>query len=119
MTLQEILWFKYYILGIFVTVIIIIFGYRMFANMFSFDFAPTIAVGSFLALLFFIYDYFFLVKKNNFVKKLCTNNSQINMWKGKLLYNRLEQCHVGLDNLFAKLSAVSIHNYDEEVKALT
>ncbi len=138
MTLQEIFWLVLSVLGIFTIIIIItrIFGLRTFAKMSSFDFASTIAVGSVLASIILNNDYSltkgaivlasivgfqtlfsFLVRKNNFLKKLFTNKPQLIMWNGKILHNKLKQCNVGQDDLMAKLREANVHNYSE-VKAV-
>lgn len=138
MTAEDILWLILSVLGIFTIIIIItrIFGLRTFAKMSSFDFASTIAVGSVLASIILNNDYSllkggivltsiigfqtlfsFLVRKNDFFKKLFTNKPQIIMWNGKILYDRLKRCNVGEDDLIAKLREANVHDYDE-VKAV-
>ena len=138
MTIQNILWLVLSVLGIFTIIIIItrIFGLRTFAKMSSFDFASTIAVGSVLASIVLNNDYSllkggivlasivgfqtlfsFLVRKNDFFKKIFTNKPQIIMWNGKILQERLKKCNVGEDDLIAKLREANVHNYNE-VKAV-
>jgi len=138
MTLQEILWLVLSVLAVFSIIILItrIFGLRTFAKMSSFDFASTIAVGSVLASVILNSDYTllkgaivlvsiigfqtlfsFLVRKVPIFKELFTNEPQIIMWNGKILYDKLKKCNVGKDDLIAKLREANVHDFDE-VKAV-
>lgn len=138
MTFEESIWLILTVLGIFTIIIIItrIFGLRTFAKMSSFDFASTIAVGSVLASIILTKDYSllkgaivltaiigfqtlfsYLVRKNDFFKSLFTNKPQLIMWQGKILYESLNSCNIGKDDLIAKLREANVHNFNE-VKAV-
>jgi len=122
------------VFGIFLIVIIIarIFGLRTFAKMSSFDFASTIAVGSILAsiilnknqsllkgglalLCIIAFQTFFsyLVRKNDWFKKLFTNKPQLIMKDGKILHENLKRCNVGENDLMAKLREANVHKISE------
>lgn len=138
MTLLESVWLILSVFGIFTVIIIItrIFGLRTFAKMSSFDFASTIAVGSVLASIILNSNYSilkgaltlftiiafqtlfsYLVRTNNWFKKLFTNKPQLIMYNGKILYKQLKECNVGENDLIAKLREANVHNFDE-VKAV-
>ena len=122
------------VLGIFSAIMVItrIFGLRTFAKMSSFDFASTIAVGSILASIVLNKDqvilkgilslfcvigfqtlFSFLVRKNDLFKKLFTNKPQFLMKDGKILYDNLKRCNVGVSDLMAKLREANVHKLSE------
>jgi len=122
------------VFGIFTTIIIItrIFGLRTFAKMSSFDFASTIAVGSILASIVINKDqsvlkgalalacvvgfqtlFSFLVRKNDWFKKLFTNKPQLLMKDGEIFYDTLKSCNVGVSDLMAKLREANVHKISE------
>ncbi|WP_150451527.1 DUF421 domain-containing protein [Arenibacter lacus] len=122
------------VFGIFTGIIIItrIFGLRTFAKMSSFDFASTIAVGSILAAIVINKDqgvlkgilalvcvfgfqtlFSFLVRKNDWFKKLFTNKPQMLMKDGEIYYDNLQKCNVGVSDLMAKLREANVHKFSE------
>ncbi|WP_124981038.1 DUF421 domain-containing protein [Nonlabens xiamenensis] len=122
------------IMAIFAIIIVItrIFGLRTFAKMSSFDFASTIAVGSVLASICLNKDqsilkgaitlfaiiafqtlFSLLVRKMDWFKKLFTNDPQLLMIDGKILYDNLKRCNVGEGDLIAKLREANVHDYNE------
>ncbi|MGJ8665795.1 MAG: DUF421 domain-containing protein [Patiriisocius sp.] len=126
------------VLGIFAAIIFIIriFGLRTLAKMSSFDFASTIAVGSILASTIINKDqsiikgalalasiigfqtlFSFLVRKNDWFKKMFTNKPQLLMKDGEIFYENLKSCNVGVSDLMAKLREANVHKL-EEVQAV-
>ncbi len=126
------------VLGIFAAIIFIIriFGLRTLAKMSSFDFASTIAVGSILASTIINKDqsiikgalalasiigfqtlFSFLVRKNDWFKKMFTNKPQLLMKDGEIFYDTLKSCNVGESDLMAKLREANVHKL-EEVQAV-
>lgn len=122
------------VFGIFTATIILtrIFGLRTFAKMSSFDFASTIAVGSILASIIINKDkgilkgvlalacvigfqtlFSFLVRKNDWFKKLFTNKPQMLMKDGEIYYESLKSCNVGVSDLMAKLREANVHKLSE------
>lgn len=122
------------VFGIFTAIIIItrIFGLRTFAKMSSFDFASTIAVGSILASIIINNDqsilkgilalmciiafqtlFSFLVRKNDWFKKLFTNKPQFLMKDGEIFYDNLKSCNVGVSDLMGKLREANVHKLSE------
>lgn len=109
-----------------------IFGLRTFAKMSSFDFASTIAVGSVLASIIINNDqsilkgalalfciigfqtlFSFLVRKNDWFKKLFTNKPQILMKDGEIISENLKKCNIGVSDLMAKLREANVHKLSE------
>ena len=109
-----------------------IFGLRTFAKMSSFDFASTIAVGSILASIIINKDqsllkgilalssiiafqtlFSFLVRKNDWFKKLFTNKPQMLMKNGEIIYDNLKRCNVDVSDLMAKLREANVHQLSE------
>ncbi|PYE81963.1 uncharacterized protein DUF421 [Winogradskyella epiphytica] len=138
MTLTESLWLISSVFGIFSIIIILtrVFGLRTFAKMSSFDFASTIAIGSVLAsiilnssyslykggltlltIIVFQTLFSFLVRRSAIFKNWFTNKPQLIMWKGQILYKKLQKCNVGEDDLLAKLREANVHDFGE-VKAV-
>jgi uncharacterized membrane protein YcaP (DUF421 family) len=138
MTLQEALWLVLSVFGIYAITIILtrIFGLRSFAKMSSFDFASTIAIGSILASIILNNEYSllkgglalaaitsfqtlfaYLVRKMDFLRTTFTNQPQVLMWEGKILYDRLHSCNVGEEDLLGKLREANVHTFSQ-VKAV-
>ncbi len=122
------------VLGIFTAIIVIarIFGLRTFAKMSSFDFASTIAVGSILAsiiinknqsilkgilallcIIGFQTLFSFLVRRNDWFKKLFTNKLQMLMKDGVIFYENLKSCNIGVSDLMGKLRKTNVHKLSE------
>ncbi len=119
---------------IFTAIIIItrIFGLRTFAKMSSFDFASTIAVGSILASIIINKDqsilkgilaltliiafqtlFSYLVRKNDWFKKLFTNKPKMLMRNGEIYYDNLKRCNVGVSDLMGKLREANVHKISD------
>jgi len=122
------------VFGIFTAIIVIarIFGLRTFAKMSSFDFASTIAVGSILAsiiinknqsilkgilallcIIGFQTLFSFLVRRNDWFKKLFTNKLQMLMKDGVIFYENLKSCNIGVSDLMGKLRKTNVHKLSE------
>jgi len=122
------------VIGIFTAIIILtrIFGLRTFAKMSSFDFASTIAIGSILAstiinkdqsilkgilALIFIIGFqtlfSFLVRKNNWFKKIFTNKPLMLMRNGEIFYDNLKSCNVDVSDLMGKLREANVHKLSQ------
>jgi len=122
------------VFGIFTAIIVIarIFGLRTFAKMSSFDFASTIAVGSILAsiiinknqsilkgilallcIIGFQTLFSFLVRRNDWFKKLFTNKLQMLMKDGVIFYENLKSCNIGVSDLVGKLRKANVHKLSE------
>ena len=122
------------VLGIFSAMMVItrIFGLRTFAKMSSFDFASTIAIGSILASIVINKDqgilkgilalicvigfqtlFSYLVRKNDWFKKLFTNKPKFLMKNGEIFYDNLKSCNVGVSDLMAKLREANVHQLSE------
>ena len=122
------------VIGVFTAIMIItrIIGLRTFAKMSSFDFASTIAVGSILASIIINEDqsilkgvlalisiigfqtiFSFMVRKNDWFKKLFTNKPQMLMKDGEIIYDNLKSCNIGLSDLMGKLREANVHKLSE------
>ena len=122
------------VLGIFTAIIVIarIFGLRTFAKMSSFDFASTIAVGSILAsiiinknqsilkgilallcIIGFQTLFSFLLRRNDWFKKLFTNKLQMLIKAGVIFYENLKSCNIGVSDLMGKLRKTNVHKLSE------
>lgn len=118
------------VLGIFTSIVIItrIFGLRTFAKMSSFDFTSTIAIGSILASVIvnknqsilegalallcitgFQTLFAILVRKNDWFKKLFTNQPKFLMKDGDIFYDNLKKCNVDVSDLMGKLREANVH----------